>query len=228
MRKVKEFARRCAAVLALVVVSPVLAAAAIAIWLEDGRPFLFRQWRVGQYGRQFQILKLRSMCAASSGALITKDGDSRITKVGRLMRKLKLDELPQLWNVARGEMNWIGPRPEVPVYVDPANEIWREVLKLKPGITDLATLVFRDEEEIVAQSQNVEKTYREQILPTKLALNVRYAHSRTLWSDWKLLVLTARYGFLARGFDPTKVSRAILGSAAESFRTSGVERVPYV
>jgi len=218
---------QCSAVLALIAASPVLAASCAAIWLDDGAPLLFRQRRVGQHGKTFNVLKLRTMFTGNSGALITQAGDQRITRVGRFLRRYKLDELPQLWNVVRGEMCWIGPRPEVPAYVDASAADWQGVLKLKPGITDLATLLFRDEEKMVSQARDVEQEYRNKILPAKLALNLRYARSRTWFSDLKLLLLTVRYSFVPDGFDADRISRAILGTNAACSRASQPERVPH-
>ena len=198
---------------ALLLLSPILIAAAVAIWLEDGFPILFRQKRVGQFGSAFEILKFRSM-RSEGGALITGQADSRITKVGRLLRKYKLDEFPQLWNVFRGDMDLIGPRPEIPFYVDASLSTWQEVLRVKPGITDLASLVFRNEETILARAKNIDVCYRERILPAKLALNIDYLRSRTWVSDLKLLVLTARYSFIPRGFNPAEVVRLVTGRPA--------------
>ena len=195
----------------LILVAPLLGVACMAIWLEDGFPVLFRQTRVGRYGQTFEILKLRSMKTGAPGPLLTQSGDRRITRTGSLLRRFKLDELPQLWNILRGDMNWIGPRPEVPVYVDRSLLPWREVLSNKPGITDLATLVFRDEETVMSQAGDLEKAYREEILPAKVALNLEYARARTWLSDAKLLALTARYSFLPHGFDSDRVRRSVLG-----------------
>lgn len=219
---------RVAAALALLTVSPVLLVALLAIWLEDGPPGLFRQTRVGQHGKLFNILKLRSMRQKAAGDLITREGDARITRVGRMLRKFKLDELPQLWNVLRGEMNIIGPRPEVPLYVDAEDPVWQQVLCLKPGLTDLATLVFRDEERTLAQSTNVQKTYREEVLPRKLALNLRYAQARSVVSDLKLIGLTARYSLMPGTFNAARLTDRLLGSPlnhSDRFSSREVPRV---
>jgi len=221
-------ARRCSAGAVLLLICPILGAACVAIWLEDRAPFFFRQKRVGQHGRMFDLLKLRSMRVAASGKLITREGDHRITRVGAFLRRFKLDELPQLWNILRGDMYWIGPRPEVPRYVEINNSMWSEVLKLKPGITDLATLVFRDEEKLLAQYRDIEGAYRQRILPAKLALNLQYAQARNWWTDLKLLILTARYSFVRRGFDANRVSRAVLGTSMNRSSATATGEVPHV
>jgi lipopolysaccharide/colanic/teichoic acid biosynthesis glycosyltransferase len=139
------------AALGLVVLSPVFLLITVLVKLSDGGPVLFRQERIGQWGKPFRILKFRSMVidAERMGLSITKDGDPRITRVGRFLRKTKLDELPQLWNVLCSGMSFVGPRPEVPRYVEKYIAEQRRVLALKPGITDVATLEFRNEEELL-------------------------------------------------------------------------------
>ena len=138
-------------VVGLLVLSPVLLVLAVLVKVSDGGPVLFRQQRVGKDGRPFYIVKFRSMVenADDLGLGVTRDGDPRITAMGRFLRKTKLDELPQLWNVLVGDMSFVGPRPEVPGYVARYTAEQRKVLALKPGITDLATLEFRKEEEML-------------------------------------------------------------------------------
>jgi lipopolysaccharide/colanic/teichoic acid biosynthesis glycosyltransferase len=146
----------------------------------------------------------------NTGAAVTRSGDDRITPLGRMLRRHKLDELPQLWNVLRGEMSLIGPRPELPRFVDSADPAWRAVHRVRPGITDLATLVYRDEERILAQFDDPERGYREAVLPAKLALNLEYLERRTALRDLRLLGLTIRYSFIPSGFHPARVRDAIL------------------
>jgi len=201
---------RALAAAGLAVVAPACALAAAAIWCEDGGPVLFRQKRVGQGGALFELLKFRSMYRNSSQVLVTAAGDRRVMRTGRWLRKFKLDELPQLWNVVRGEMSLVGPRPEVERYVDLAEPAWREVLAVRPGITDLATLLYRDEERILAGFADTEKGYREAVLPDKLALNLAYLERRTLWRDLKLMALTACYSLLPKAFDAARIRRLIL------------------
>jgi lipopolysaccharide/colanic/teichoic acid biosynthesis glycosyltransferase len=142
----------CFAAAGLVLLSPVLLLLAALVKLSDGGPVFFRQQRVGQGGQPFWIVKFRTMVvnAEKAGPQVTRDADPRITRIGRLMRKLKLDELPQLWNVLVGDMSFVGPRPEVPRYVERYTPAQRRVLELKPGITDPASLEFREEEEMLA------------------------------------------------------------------------------
>jgi lipopolysaccharide/colanic/teichoic acid biosynthesis glycosyltransferase len=139
------------AAVGLVVLSPLLLLVAVAVKVSSRGPVLFRQERIGQGGRAFYIVKFRSMVAnaENAGPSITPEGDPRVTRIGRFLRKTKLDELPQLWNVLVGEMSFVGPRPEVPKYVSQYTPEQRRVLELKPGITDLATLEFRKEEEML-------------------------------------------------------------------------------
>ncbi len=195
--------------LALIALSPILVVIALAVVVDDGFPVFYRQKRIGRNGRPFTILKFRTMRVNNSGSAITAANDRRVTRVGAILRKLKLDELPQLINVVRGDMSLIGPRPEVPDYVDFQNPLWREVLGSAPGITDLATLAFRNEEEILGGVSNPDAYYRSSILPDKLRLNIRYQQSRTRARDLKLLWLTARYSFFPRGYDRDRILRSL-------------------
>jgi lipopolysaccharide/colanic/teichoic acid biosynthesis glycosyltransferase len=125
--------------------------------------------------------------------------------VGRYLRKYKLDELPQLWNVLVGQMSLVGPRPEVPAFVDVTDASWQAVLSVRPGLTDLATLLYRDEERLLAGYSDPERAYRESILPAKLALNLEYLAKRSFASDLSLLVLTVIISLVPRAFDPRKI-----------------------
>jgi lipopolysaccharide/colanic/teichoic acid biosynthesis glycosyltransferase len=203
----KTLFERMIAAAGLIVFSPILAAAAAAVAVEDGQPVLFRQTRVGKSGRPFELLKFRSMHTGTPGASITSARDSRITRVGRVLRRYKIDELPQLWNVVRGDMSLIGPRPEVPEFVDMTDPVWREILTVRPGISDLASLVYRDEEKLLSTAVDTGRFYRETVLPAKLALSLHYLRIRSLWTDARLLVLTLRYSFFPSGFDPDLVQK---------------------
>lgn len=207
---------RILAGLGLVVCTPLLLMVAVAIWFEDGRPILFRQARVGRFGTRFELFKFRSMRRNQSGKSLTAEGDRRVTRCGRVLRKYKLDELPQLWNVMRGEMSLIGPRPEVPQFVVMADPLWNTVLQVKPGITDLATLAYRNEEQILAGYADVERGYREIVLPAKLALNREYLMNRSLWSDVKLLALTIHYSFMPADFNAQEIKQAVLSTPKAS------------
>ncbi|MEM9074585.1 MAG: sugar transferase, partial [Myxococcota bacterium] len=150
-----------------------------------------RVWSFEEHGRPFTMLKLRTMRTDNAGASITADGDSRITPIGRILRKTKLDELPELWNVARGDMSLVGPRPEVPQLVDLESPLWREVLLHRPGITDPVTLRLRNEEELLASASNPETFYREVLQPYKLRGYAEYGRLRSTVSDVRVLVDTA-------------------------------------
>lgn len=176
----------------LLVLSPVFLVIAGLIKLADGGPIFFRQIRVGLGGRSFKIYKFRTMVpgAEQVGPSITKQGDARITRIGQLLRRTKLDELPQLWNVLQGEMSLVGPRPEVPRYVEGYTPEQREILRYKPGITDLATLRFRDEEALLANTGSPEAFYLQHCIPRKIKLNQEYAARANLLSDTWIIVRT--------------------------------------
>ena len=199
----------CGATAGLVLLAPLWILCAVLILIEDGRPVLFRQQRVGRYGNIFFILKFRTMRDASRGRSITAAGDPRVTCVGSWLRRLKLDELPQFINILRGEMSLIGPRPEVPEYVESNHTLWRRVLAFRPGITDLASLAWRNEEDILARAADPEVFYRQVILPDKLMLNLQYQGARSLRRDVNLLWLSARYSFFPRGFDRIRIVRSL-------------------
>jgi len=199
-----------ASTLMLVAALPIMLLLAMAVKVQDGGPVFFRQQRVGRSGLPFPLWKFRTMRVRCEGAAITSSGDRRITPVGRLLRRYKLDEVPQLWNVMRGDMSLIGPRPEVPRFVEAGDPVWQAVHRVRPGITDLATLVYRDEERILAGFDDPERGYRDAVLPAKLALNLEYLRHRSLGRDLKLLALTIRYSFVRDGFDPERIRHAIL------------------
>jgi lipopolysaccharide/colanic/teichoic acid biosynthesis glycosyltransferase len=177
---------------ALVVLGPGLLAVGLLVrWTSPG-PALFRQERIGRGGRPFFILKFRTMHsgAEACGPQITAAGDARVTPLGRILRKTKVDELPQLLNVALGHMSLVGPRPEVPLYVREYSPQDRAVLAVRPGITDLASIAFRDEESILAQYPDRERAYREVVLPRKLALAHQYIREQGLFTDLGILLRT--------------------------------------
>ena len=194
---------------ALILLSPLLLLTALLILVCDGTPVLFQQTRIGRKGNPFRILKFRTMRAGSPGRAITTFQDIRITPLGRVLRKLKIDELPQLWNVLRGDMSLIGPRPEVPEFVEFEDARWRTVLEVRPGVTDLASLAFRNEEEMLRPAADPEVYYRAIILPQKLNLNLHYQRSRSFSRDLKLLWMTARYSFIPWGFDRDRILRSL-------------------
>jgi lipopolysaccharide/colanic/teichoic acid biosynthesis glycosyltransferase len=180
------------AAVALVFLSPLLLIIAIAIKVTSPGTVLFRQQRVGLNGCAFFILKFRSMIpeAESAGAGITSSGDARVTGIGRILRKLKLDELPQLWNVFVGEMSLVGPRPELPKYVEYYTPEQRLALSVRPGITSIASTVFRNEEELLAAAVDKESFYREVLIPKKNDLDRLYVQRISFTTDVKVLLRT--------------------------------------
>jgi len=181
-----------AAACGLLLLAPVLLAIALWIRLDSPGPALFRQQRVGRHGRLFNIYKFRTMAdRPDDGRQLTVGGDPRITRAGRFLRRTKLDELPQLLNVLEGTMSLVGPRPEVPRYVDRYPPAVRQtVLSVAPGITDLAAILFKDENDILGHAPDPERAYVETILPVKLEYYQRYVHERSFWLDLSILFRT--------------------------------------
>ena len=180
------------AAVALVLSLPLLLLCALAVAFSSRGPVLFQQKRVGRRGQFFTLYKLRTMRAGSTGLLVTPGGDARVTPVGRFLRKFKLDELPALWNVLIGDLSLVGPRPEVPRFVDLGNPIWRRVLGGRPGLTDPVTLTLRNEEELLASVEgNPESFYRDVLQPYKLRGYADYFERRTWWTDLQVLGRTA-------------------------------------
>jgi lipopolysaccharide/colanic/teichoic acid biosynthesis glycosyltransferase len=173
-------------------VSPVLLVLSILIKKEDGGPVFYRGVRVGRFGKTFRIFKFRTMVinAEKLGGPSTSDDDPRITRVGKFIRKFKLDELPQLINVLKGEMSIVGPRPEVQIYVDMFTEEEKAILSVRPGITDWASIWNPDEGAILAGSPDPEKTYMEKIRPEKIRLQLKYVREQSFWNDLKIIVQT--------------------------------------
>jgi len=192
----------------LLILTPALLAIAVWILWDDGPPVLFGQMRVGRHGRPFRMWKFRTMREGAPGPSVTATGDSRVTRAGAFLRRKKLDELPQLFNVLRGDMSLVGPRPEVPEFVRLESPIWQAVLQVRPGVTDMASLLFRDEEGLLVGSADPEALYRKSVLPAKLVLNLAYMHSRSLWRDLRLIYLTIRYSLFPRHLDCNLIRRA--------------------
>lgn len=176
----------------LIVASPVLALIAVAVRRDSRGPIIFRQQRVGLGGRPFDIWKFRTMRQGTAGTAVTAEDDPRVTRIGRLLRSTKLDELPQLVNVLRGEMSLVGPRPEVPYYVDmwpaPAKE---RILSVRPGMTDPASIEFRRESHELAAAVDPEAHYVDVVLPRKVALYCHYVDHRSFRGDLAILARTA-------------------------------------
>lgn len=208
--------KRCGDVVAagvgLVLVSPVIALIALAIWLIEGPPVLFRQSRLGRWGRIFHILKFRTM-RQQDGPTISRSGDPRITRLGRWLRTSKLDELPQLWNVFIGEMSLVGPRPEVPSYRSVWASAFYAIQDLRPGVTDLGSIAFADENEILEAHPDHALFYEHVLLRRKLALARWYRRHWSLGLDGRILIATAGRlvgwrGLVAAMLGPTFLSRA--------------------
>lgn len=177
-----------------IVTSPLLLLCAVAIRLDSPGPVFFRQKRVGQYGKEFEILKLRTMVheAEKKGPKLTASHDPRITRIGKWLRRTKIDEIPQLLNVLKGEMSIVGPRPEIPEYVLTYTEEQKKVFLLKPGITGPASLAFIDEERLLAASGDAEAYYVKTVLRRKLDLDLAYCERVSFLGDVRLILLTLR------------------------------------
>ena len=170
---------------------PVLAVVAVLIRIKmPGGPIIFKQQRVGRNGKLFTMYKFRSMKVAHSGSSVSVAGESRITPLGAVLRKYKLDELPELWNVLIGDMSFVGPRPDVPGYADILEGNDRRVLELKPGITGPASLKYRNEEEILAMQDDPIKYNDEVIFPDKVKINLRYLDNWSFFEDIKIIIYT--------------------------------------
>ena len=178
--------------LGLFILSPIFIVVGLGV-IKDGGPVFFLQERVGRYGHLFRIIKFRTMTpdAEKIGGKITRKGDTRITRVGLILRQFKIDELPQLLNVFLGHMSLVGPRPEVPEYVQKWTDIDRKiVLGIKPGITDYASLLYSNEAEILALAGNLEQVYINEVMPIKLRLYRKYAREMNLWLDIRIVIVT--------------------------------------
>lgn len=181
-----------ASLVGLIILSPMLIIVSICIKLDSKGPIFFKQKRVGKNKKIFEIYKFRTMVtdAEKLGKQITVGNDSRITKVGKFIRKCKLDEFPQLINVVKGEMSLVGPRPEVPRYVELYDEYQKQILLVRPGITDYASIEFRNENEILENSINPEEIYIEEIMTRKIELNMKYIRNISLFEDIKMIIKT--------------------------------------
>ena len=179
-----------ASALGLIIASPVLLASAIAIVCDSKGEIIFRQTRIGKNEKPFTIYKFRTMRKSNTGLKITTKDDDRITKVGRFLRKSKIDELPQLFNVLKGDMSFVGPRPEVKEYTDLYNDRQRQIFMIRPGITDPASIRFRNENDLLLSSKDPNKTYIEEIMPCKIELGLSYIEHMSIIGDLKILIQT--------------------------------------
>jgi lipopolysaccharide/colanic/teichoic acid biosynthesis glycosyltransferase len=195
-----DLVQRVIAALGLVATSPLLVAIAVWLRIDSAGPILFRARRIGQAGRPFTAWKFRTMAwrPRNGGPAISADADTRVTRAGRVLRRTRADELPQLWNVVRGEMRIVGPRPEDPRFLDGADEDQRAILGERPGITGLAQLVFADEARLLGDDP--ETAYRSIVLPRKILVDLAYVRHRSTLLDLRILTATA---LLVAGRHPT-------------------------
>ena len=187
----KSIFDRTASFFGLVFLFPVLIVVGILIRIKmPGGPIIFKQRRVGQHGQLFTMYKFRSMTVGHSGSSVSVKGESRITPLGAKLRKYKLDELPELWNVLIGDMSLVGPRPDVPGYADKLEGENRRMLLLKQGITGPASLKYRNEEEIWAEQENPQKYNDAVLFPDKVQINIEYLDNWSFWNDIKIIIYT--------------------------------------
>jgi lipopolysaccharide/colanic/teichoic acid biosynthesis glycosyltransferase len=190
----KRFFDLIFSVIGLLILMPIFIVISVWIRLDSPGPIFFRQVRIGRFGKPFRIYKFRTMVADAElkGQLITSSEDPRITRAGKFLRCYKLDELPQLLNVFIGDMSIVGPRPEVPRYVEMFRDQYKDVLTVKPGITDYAAIEFRDEESLLKQYTNPEDGYIKEVLPKKIDLYKKYLMERSIKTDIKVILLTLK------------------------------------
>ncbi len=190
------------AVFGLLILSPVLFICALFVWLSSPGGIFFRQKRVGRGGNLFTLYKFRTMVVSNSGLPITAANDRRITRIGKFLRKWKLDELPEIYNVLIGEMSFVGPRPEVPELVDFSDPAWSTILMVRPGITDTVTLRLRNEEAILATVEDKETFYREVVQPYKIQGYLEYLEKRSLKTDLTIIAQTIKVILFPRTAPP--------------------------
>lgn len=189
MKRIFDF---CLSFLLLLLLFPLLIVLCLLIWISTKSNPVFKQERVGSYGEFFIILKLKTMYDETNGLHLTVGEDDRITPIGKWLRKTKLDELPQLWNIFIGEMTFVGPRPELPFYVKYYTEEQREVFDLKPGVTSNASIKYVNEGEILGKQNDPEKYYIDVILQDKLAIEQSYLKNNNLWIDITIMIKTLK------------------------------------
>ncbi len=177
-------------ILGLLIALPLLGFIAMSIKIMMGNPLIFRQTRVGQNGKLFTLYKFRSMTYNHNGNSITVKGESRITPLGNFLRKYKLDELPELWNILKGDMSFVGPRPDVPEYITKLVGEERLILRIRPGLTSPASIKYKDEEKLVALATDPQSFYNEVIWPDKVRINLEYCKNRSLLGDMTLILKT--------------------------------------
>lgn len=187
---IPDFLNFLGALIVLICLSPIFIISALLVKITSKGPIFFKQKRMGKNFKEFEVIKFRTMYVGSDGLKITRDGDPRITKVGKILRKTKIDELPQLINVLRGEMAFVGPRPEVKEYVDLYPEQWKQILKVKPGITDPITIKLRNEEKLLASFEKPDEFYKNHLLKYKINGYLTYLRNRNMFYDFYVIFLT--------------------------------------
>ena len=198
--RVKYLFDRIVSLLGLLLLWPVMLVIALLVKVRmPGGPAIFSQQRVGKDGRLFTMYKFRTMTNTPGGSSVSVMGDARVTPLGAKLRHYKLDELPQLWNVLRGDMSFVGPRPDVPGYADQLAGENREMVQLRPGITGPASLKYRDEEELLASVPDPQRYNDEVIFPDKVRINRYYLHHYSFWTDLRIIVATVTGGHLEYG-----------------------------
>ena len=207
------------ALIGLIVAAPFIALAALAIAMTSRGPIFFRQQRIGRHGRAFVLRKLRTMRPSTRGLQVTAGDDPRVTRVGKFLRKTKLDELPELWNILKGDMSLVGPRPETPGYVDLENPKWQFVLRARPGLTDPVTLRLRNEESLLAGvEENREQFYLTILQPFKLKGYIDYIQERSWRSDLLVLWKTA-LAIVFPSKSPPPTLEELVGLGQEHYRS---------
>ncbi len=208
----------------LVILFPLFVAVAVLIKVDSRGPIFYRGARVGQFGKLFRIFKFRTMIlgAEQVGISSSAEDDPRITRVGKLLRRYKLDELPQLFNVLAGDMSLVGPRPQVQWAVELYNQQEKQLLTVRPGITDYASIMFRSEGEILRGSADPDRDYLEKIAPEKIRLGLEYVGNHSFWIDLKIIVATL---WTILGGDPETILEAREGRLAAADRAKTDEVV---
>ncbi len=179
-------------ILLIIILLPVLLIIGIAVKVTSPGEVIFKQTRVTTYGKRFRIYKFRTMVAGApqKGAAVTVNGDARVTKIGAFLRKVRLDELPQLFNIVRGDMSFVGTRPEVERYVERYTSVMYATLLLPAGVTSPASIEYKDEERLLSEGKDVDTTYVEEILPAKMEYNLKYLEEFSFWGDIRILFQT--------------------------------------
>jgi len=179
-----------ASISGLLILTPLLLLIAVLIKIKMNGPVIFSQERMGRFGKLFTIYKFRTMVLAHNGSMVSVRGESRITPLGKVLRKYKLDELPELWNVVKGDMSFVGPRPDMPYLYENLNKEEKKILELRPGITGPASLRYSNEEELLAGVEDPERYSVKVLWPDKVRLNLEYYYKRSLFSDIRIIFKT--------------------------------------